>query len=339
MLEILHRRHNALEEQETLHGRRLDTALRDEFRHLNYRFSSLLNDFVSWKRVAPDRAMRELLKAKRALDNLSPDPEFDLNLTIWTDSLRYGGVYNAMYAPERLDPRQLHDTQQQVALYKQLLRRAAVGLRRAFEVNTSPVGYARSLLARASEYISSSMRFAGTYKEKEPASLGEVVNLSPPRASDANEYFSPKVVDLSPPRALDAAEHFLVGQGYIVTYRSVTTLIAEREDHKSVTRQEGALKLLVIALPQPEGGVRIKVRGKARKGVGELQARWTGWIASLPTRQPPPTVRVKVVPMERSGRLSGVRRILSTDVILALVVFIALLATLTMVGLAISLLF
>ena len=36
------------------------------------------------------------------------------------------------------------------------------------------------------------------------------------------------VVDLSPSPALGRAESFLVGQGYVVAHRTLTTLMAER---------------------------------------------------------------------------------------------------------------
>ena len=111
-----------------------------------------------------------------------------------------------------------------------------------------------------------------------------------------------EVVDLSPPQALDEAEYFLVGQGYIVVNRTATTLTVEREVSEGTTGQEGVPKLLVIAVPQPEGGVRIKVRGDDREGVREQQPRWIEWEKSLPKRMTPPSVRVTVVRARGSGR-------------------------------------
>ena len=95
-----------------------------------------------------------------------------------------------------------------------------------------------------------------------------------------------EVVDLSPPRALDRAEHFLVGQGYVVVHRTATTLTVEREGSEGAAGQEGAPKMVVMAVPQPEGGVRIKVRGDDRQGVQERQGLWKLWTENLPKRRP-----------------------------------------------------
>jgi hypothetical protein len=90
-----------------------------------------------------------------------------------------------------------------------------------------------------------------------------------------------EVVDLSPPQALDRAEYFLAGQGYVVVQRTATTLTAERE----AAGQGGAPKVVVIAVPQPEGGVRMKVGGNDREGVQEREGLWRLWAENLPKRQ------------------------------------------------------
>jgi hypothetical protein len=94
-----------------------------------------------------------------------------------------------------------------------------------------------------------------------------------------------EVVDLSPTQALDRAEYFLVGQDYVVVQRTATTLTAEREGSESAARQEGTPKVVVMAVPQADGGVRIKVRGNDRKGVQERQGLWKLWAENLPKRQ------------------------------------------------------
>jgi hypothetical protein len=94
-----------------------------------------------------------------------------------------------------------------------------------------------------------------------------------------------EVVDLSPSQALDRAEYFLVGQGYIVVQRTVTTLTAEREIPEGAAGQEGTPKVVVIAVPQPDGGVRIKVRGNDSEGMQERQGLWKLWAENLPKRQ------------------------------------------------------
>jgi hypothetical protein len=150
---------------------------------------------------------------------------------------------------------------------------------------------------------------------------------------------SREVVNLSPPRALDEAGRFLAGQSYAVVDRTATTLTAERKEPGGATQHERASKLIVIAVPQPDGGVRIKVRGSDQEGVLRRQAGWAEWMDGLPKRPPPPVVRVKIVPMKGSGGPSGIRRTLRPDVVLSAGVLVALVAVLALMGLAISLLF
>jgi hypothetical protein len=94
-----------------------------------------------------------------------------------------------------------------------------------------------------------------------------------------------EVVDLSPPQALDKAEDFLVGQGYVVVQRTATTLTVERERFDDAAGEEGAPKVIVMAVPQADGGVRIKVRGNDHIGVRGRQGLWTLWAENLPKRQ------------------------------------------------------
>ena len=94
-----------------------------------------------------------------------------------------------------------------------------------------------------------------------------------------------EVLDLSPPQALDRAEYFLVGQGYVVVQRTATTLTVEREGSQGAAGQEGAPNVVVMAVPQPDGGVRIKVRGSDREGLQERQGLWNLWAENLPKRQ------------------------------------------------------
>ncbi len=91
-----------------------------------------------------------------------------------------------------------------------------------------------------------------------------------------------EVVDLSPSQALDRAEYFLVGQDYVVVRRTATTLTAEREG--AAAGQEGTPKVVVMAVPQPGGGVRIKVSGNDREGVQERRGLWRLWAENLPKR-------------------------------------------------------
>ncbi len=94
-----------------------------------------------------------------------------------------------------------------------------------------------------------------------------------------------EIVDLSPPQALDRAEYFLVGQDYVVVRRTATTLTAERKGTQDAAGQKGAPKVVVMAVPQPDGGVRIKVSGNDREGLQERQGLWRLWAKNLPKRQ------------------------------------------------------
>ena len=94
-----------------------------------------------------------------------------------------------------------------------------------------------------------------------------------------------RVVDLSPQEALDEAQDFLTRQGYSVTYRTTTTLTVERQVSDNATGQESIFKLIVMALPQSGGGVRIKVRGNDREAVRDHQAAWLEWSETLPKRE------------------------------------------------------
>jgi len=93
-----------------------------------------------------------------------------------------------------------------------------------------------------------------------------------------------EVVDLSPSQALDKAESFWVGQGYVTVRRMATTLTVEREGTEGATAQEGTPKVVIMAVPQSEDGVRIKVRGD-REGVQERQGLWKLWAENLPKRR------------------------------------------------------
>jgi zinc-ribbon domain len=94
-----------------------------------------------------------------------------------------------------------------------------------------------------------------------------------------------EVVDLPPHEALDEAQDFLTRQGYSVTYRTTTTLSVKRQVSDNATGQESIFKLIVMALPQSRGGVRIMVRGNDREAVRDHQAAWLEWSETLPKRE------------------------------------------------------
>ncbi len=93
-----------------------------------------------------------------------------------------------------------------------------------------------------------------------------------------------EIVDLSPPQALDRASSFLVGQGYVIVHRTVTTLMVERRESPRPNGQGEILKVVVMAVPQRQGGVKIKVRGDS-EGLQGRQGLWRLWIKNLPRRR------------------------------------------------------
>jgi hypothetical protein len=94
------------------------------------------------------------------------------------------------------------------------------------------------------------------------------------------------VVDLSPSQALNRAESFLLGQGYVVVHRTLTTLMAERKGSEDPTGQgERVPKVVIVAVPEPDGGVNIKVEGDDREGIQERKGLWKLWAENLPKRR------------------------------------------------------
>ena len=93
-----------------------------------------------------------------------------------------------------------------------------------------------------------------------------------------------EIVDLSPQQALDEAQTFLVRQGYSIMQRRGESLTVQRRSPNQ-TAEQNTLDLTVTALHQPNGGVRISVRGNDREGVQERQAAWLEWSERLPKKQ------------------------------------------------------
>ncbi len=93
-----------------------------------------------------------------------------------------------------------------------------------------------------------------------------------------------ELVDLSPQQALDEAQTFLVQQGYVAMQRRGESLTMQRGSPNQKVGQS-TLNLTVTALHQPQGGVRISVRGNDRQGVQERQAAWSQWSERLPKKQ------------------------------------------------------
>ena len=107
---------------------------------------------------------------------------------------------------------------------------------------------------------------------------------------------------LSPSQALDRAADFLRGQGYAVARRTATTLTVERKT-SAAGATGGSPSLTILALPEPGGGVKLKVTGDDREGVREREGLWALWTEGLPKRGPGPQMRVRVV--SAGGRRRG----------------------------------
>ena len=135
------------------------------------------------------------------------------------------------------------------------------------------------------------------WQSTEPLSTEHPETSTPSSASDAlslaseehrsayGELASVKeIVDLSPQQALDEAQTFLVRQGYRPLERRGESLTVQRRSPNQSVGQN-TLNLTVTALHQPEGGVRISVRGNDREGVQERQAAWLEWSEWLPKKQ------------------------------------------------------
>jgi hypothetical protein len=90
-----------------------------------------------------------------------------------------------------------------------------------------------------------------------------------------------ETVDLSEREALNSAETFLTQEGYRLVQRTDSSLTVERQTPGDAS-EKSSLNLTVVAEPQPEGGVLIRVRGNDREGVEERHAQWIEWSESLP---------------------------------------------------------
>ncbi len=92
-----------------------------------------------------------------------------------------------------------------------------------------------------------------------------------------------ETVDLAAAEVLDAALTFLISYGYRTTERTDTSLTVTRREQTDA-KDGDQPHLTVLALPQPEGGVQVAVRGTDRDGVQERQREWADWADGLPKK-------------------------------------------------------
>ena len=90
-----------------------------------------------------------------------------------------------------------------------------------------------------------------------------------------------QIVDLTPQEALQSAQAFLSQHGYRVVQRTDVSLTVHRHEPER-TSGSPSPNITVVAQPQVQGGVRIKVRGNDREGVQVRQAEWKRWADNLP---------------------------------------------------------
>lgn len=90
-----------------------------------------------------------------------------------------------------------------------------------------------------------------------------------------------QTVALTPREALDSAEALLTEQAYEITQRTDTSVTGVRRKREGMFTYS-LVDLTVAALPQPQGGVQIKLQGNDRQGVQSRQAEWSRWNESLP---------------------------------------------------------
>ena len=111
-----------------------------------------------------------------------------------------------------------------------------------------------------------------------------------------------EVVDLSPQQALDEAQTFLIRQGYRTMQRRGESLTVQRRSEDQ-TAGQNMLNLTVTAVHQPEGGVRISVRGNDREGVQERQSAWAEWSERLPKKQEPQLTKAEEAKPSTAAKL------------------------------------
>jgi hypothetical protein len=109
-------------------------------------------------------------------------------------------------------------------------------------------------------------------------------------------------VDLVAEEVLDTALTFLIAQGYHTTERTDTSLTVERPDQSGANESDKP-HLTVLALPQPEGGVQVRVKGNDRDGMQERQSEWAAWANGLPKRAPDQEITQEVQQEESDGPL------------------------------------
>ncbi len=111
------------------------------------------------------------------------------------------------------------------------------------------------------------------------------------------------VVDLSPRDALDQAETLLARLNYTIVTRTATTVTAQRLALGQASGRENTHNLTVAVAPEPNGGVRINVRGNDQVGVRQRQAEWLEWSESLPRK---PGTYTRETEVQRTSQTTGI---------------------------------
>jgi hypothetical protein len=111
-----------------------------------------------------------------------------------------------------------------------------------------------------------------------------------------------ETVDLAAQEVLENALNFLTRHGYRTTEHTDTSLTVERSD-QSDGGESDRPHLTVLALPQPEGGVQVSVRGNDLDGMQARQSEWADWANGLPKRAADQEITQEVKQEESEGPL------------------------------------
>ncbi len=119
---------------------------------------------------------------------------------------------------------------------------------------------------------------------------GEERGVGPTRGEETNRPFGAtelasvkEIIDLPVDKALDSAQAFLTRQGYRLVHRGDASLSANRFRPERISGGK-AVTLLITALPQPDGGVRLIMEGDDSIGFAKWRDKWIEWAEGLPKK-------------------------------------------------------
>ena len=114
-----------------------------------------------------------------------------------------------------------------------------------------------------------------------------------------------EIVNLSSRETLDSGKEFLIRLGYDVLRETETSLTVGRP--RPDEPEQGLLNVTIEVQSQPEGGVRVRIRGNDREGITKWQADWREWAESLPKVAPREDGERSLIVMETGYSTSETR--------------------------------